>query len=284
MTPIVTIAILIITGAVTMAAFRRPELKQRLIFSPYEILHHKQFERLLTPALIHADWMHFAFNAFTLYCFGKNIELFYGAKTLLFIYLSSILGGGILSLLIHRRHEYQSLGASGGVCGVLFASIFLLPGGSITLFPLPVGVPAYLYAIAFLVYSFVAHRRQRDNIGHDAHMGGAIIGLVLAAMVNPGAVEQAPWMFLAALGVAVTILCLLIFDPGHFLEQRFHFENRSPGDRRAREYDANRELNEKKAEIDRLLDKVSQRGMDKLSRSERKRLDALSKAIYGRKL
>jgi membrane associated rhomboid family serine protease len=283
MTPIVTIAILVITGLVTMLAFHRPELKERLLFNPYEILHHKQYERLLTSALIHADWMHFAFNAFTLYNFGKNIELIYGAKTLLFIYLTSILGGGILSLIIHRQHDYRSLGASGGVCGVLFASIFLLRGGSIMLFPLPFGVPAYIYAILFLVYSFVAHRRQRDNIGHDAHLGGAIVGLLLAAILDPPAVLAAPVMFLTALGVAVAILCVLIFDPGHLLQDRFHFENRSPGNGRSREYDENRDLNEKKAEIDRLLEKVAQKGMANLSGSERKKLDTLSKEIYGGK-
>jgi membrane associated rhomboid family serine protease len=279
MTPTVTIVILVITGLVTLVAFLRPEVKDRLLFDPYEILHHRQYERLLTSALIHADWVHFGFNAFTLYNFGKNIEFIYGAKILLVIYLTSILGGDGLSLLIHRKHEYRSLGASGGVCGVLFASIFLLPGGSIMLYPLPIGIPAYIYAIIFLVYSFVSHRRQRDNIGHDAHLGGAIFGLLLAATVNPHAVGASPWMFFAASVLAVVILCILIFDPGILLESRFHFENRSPGNARSREYDENRALNEKKAEIDRLLDKVAQKGIEKLSNSERKRLDALSKEI-----
>lgn len=147
------------------------------------------------------------------------------------------------------------------------------------LYPLPIGIPAYIYAIIFLVYSFVSHRRQRDNIGHDAHLGGAIFGLLLAATVNPHAVGASPWMFFAASVLAVVILCILIFDPGNLLESRFHFENRSPGNARSREYDENRALNEKKAEIDRLLDKVAQKGIEKLSNSERKRLDALSKEI-----
>jgi len=283
MTPIVTIGILVITGLVTLAAFIRPELRERLIFNPYEILRHKQYERLLTSALIHADWMHFGFNAFSLFSFGRNLEFIYGAKTLLFIYLFSILGGGILSLIIHRNHEYRSLGASGGVCGVIFASIFLLPGGSITLFPLPIGVPAYIYAIIFLVYSFVAHRRQRDNIGHDAHLGGAIVGLLLAAGLEPALVFAMPWMFFTALGLSLAILGFLIFDPGHLFAYRVGSDHYSPGNARSREYDENEELNEKKAEIDRLLEKVSRDGLNRLSSSERKRLDELSREIYGGK-
>jgi membrane associated rhomboid family serine protease len=105
MTPVFTIGILIVTGLVTFAAFSQPELRERLLFSSSEILGQKQYERLFTSALIHGDLMHFAFNAFTLYSFGQNIEMNFGPKVLLFIYLASILGGSRVSLLIYRNQE-----------------------------------------------------------------------------------------------------------------------------------------------------------------------------------
>ena len=137
----VTIVVLVLTGLVTFVAQRRPELKERLLFNPHAILRHKEYGRMLTAGLIHADWIHFAFNAVSFYSFAQHVEWLYGAKTLAAVYVSAILGGSLLSLIIHRHHEYQALGASGGVCGVIFASIFLLPGGSIVMYPLPVPVP-----------------------------------------------------------------------------------------------------------------------------------------------
>jgi membrane associated rhomboid family serine protease len=276
-----TTSILVLTALVTLAAFRKPALRERLIFNPYEILRHKQFERMLTSGLIHADWPHFLFNIITFYNFGQDIELIYGTKTLLLVYLSSILGGSLLSLIIHRHHEYSALGASGGVCGVIFASIFLLPGGSIRMFMIPVEIPNYLYAILFLAFSFVAHRRQVGNIGHDAHLGGAIVGLLVATVLYPQLVLAAPRMFATVLGLALTILALLIFIPAHKINFPRFSHTRSPGNGRSRVYDENRERNRKMAEIDRLLDKVSKEGVDKLSESERKKLSGLSKEIYG---
>jgi membrane associated rhomboid family serine protease len=275
-----TIIVLVVTALASFYAFQRPDIKERWIFNPQAILADKQFYRMITSGLIHADWIHFGFNAFSFYSFGRNIEEVYGAKTLLLIYGSSILGGSLLSLIIHRNHDYRALGASGGVCGVIFASIFLLPGSSITMFPLPIGIPAWLYAVLFLDGSFIAHRKQADNIGHDAHLGGAIVGLLLSAGMYPELVFAAPWMFAAVLGLSLVILMILIFDPAHILDRHLHLNRSTPGGGRLREYDENRGRNQKKAEIDRLLDKVAEKGLDKLSTSERKRLDELSKEVF----
>ena len=103
MTAPLTIVILIVTGVTTYVAFRRPDLKERWMFNPYAILRHKEYERMLTSGLIHADWTHFGFNAFSFYSFGKLIELLYGWKSLVLIYLASILGGSLLSLIIRNR-------------------------------------------------------------------------------------------------------------------------------------------------------------------------------------
>ena len=279
----VTILILLVTGVVTFIAFQRPDLRDRWIFNPHAILRHRQYGRMLTSGLIHADWRHFIFNAFSFYCFGREIENIFGGKVLLLIYLASILGGSALSLAIHRHHEYRALGASGGVCGVIFASIFLLPGGSIFLFLIPVPIPAYVYAVGFLVLSFVAHRRQRGNVGHDAHLGGAIVGLLTATALYPDVVFAEPEMFAAVLVISAIILLVLLQDPLQLLER--HFEPEVPvggGDERTREYEENRRRLRKQEEIDRLLDKVAKRGLPALSAAERQRLDTLSKEVYGR--
>jgi membrane associated rhomboid family serine protease len=278
-----TVAVLLVTALSTFYALRRNDIKERWMFDPQAVLAQKQFYRLLTCGLIHVDWIHFGFNAFSFYSFAQNIEEIYGARPLLLVYGSSILGGSLLSLAVHRNHDYRALGASGGVCGVIFASIFLLPGSSITMFPLPIGVPASLYAVLFLVGSFVAHRRRSDNIGHDAHLGGAIIGLLVAAVLYPESILAAPWMFVSVIGLSLVILAILIFDPIHLLDRHLSANHPSSGGERSREYDEHRRHSQKKAEIDRLLDIAAQKGIDGLSRSQRRRLDELSKDIYGRK-
>ena len=278
-----TIVILLVTAAATLFAFSRPDIKERWMFNPYAILRHKEYERMLTSGLIHADWMHFGFNAFSFYSFGRIIELLYGWKSLVLVYFASMLGGSLLSLIVHRNHDYRALGASGGVCGVIFASIFLLPGGSIVMFPIPVSIPAYLYAVIFLVASFVAHRRQIGNIGHDAHLGGAIVGLLAATAMYPDLVFAAPWMFALVLGLSVAILLVLLLDPLDLLERRFERVETPAGGERDRRYAENRERNLKIAEVDKLLEKVSRSGLQNLTDAERKKLEQLSKEIGGRK-
>jgi membrane associated rhomboid family serine protease len=277
-----TVIILIVTALATLAAFQRPDLRERWIFNPQAILADKQFYRMLTSGLIHADWPHFIFNAFSFYCFARVIEEQLGARSLLLIYGAAIVGGSLLSLCIHRHHEYRALGASGGVCGVIFASIFLLPENRVVMFPLPFGMPPLLYAVIFLAGSYLGHRRQRDNIGHDAHLGGAIIGLITATALYPGMIFAAPKTFAAVLGLSVAVLLLLIFDPLHLRWQRRGQDDETEGGERERRYQENRAKNEKAAEVDRLLEKISRDGIHSLSAAQRERLEKLSRELYGK--
>lgn len=252
------------------------------MFNPRAILADKEFYRMFTCGLIHADWIHFAFNAFSFYSFARTIEMIYGTKTMLLVYVSSIVGGSLLSLIIHRHHEYRALGASGGVCGIIFASIFLLPGSMISVFPLPIGVPAYLYAVIFLVGSFFAHRRGVGNIGHDAHLGGAIVGLLVATAMYPQLIFAEPWMFAGVLCLSLLILGILIFDPLQLLKWPFEHKEEPAGGERMRRYRENNARNKKAAELDELLDKVARDGIQSLSESQRKQMEQLSKELYGR--
>jgi hypothetical protein len=147
------------------------------------------------------------------------------------------------------------------------------------MFPLPIGIPAYLYAVLFLAGSFMAHRSRSDNIGHDAHLGGAIVGLLVATGLYPKWVFAAPWMFAAVLGLSLIILFALIFDPLHLSEWRMARTDSPAGDERSRRYAHNRARNKRLARMDELLDKVSKGGIQDLSISERKELDQLSREL-----
>jgi len=109
----------------------------------------------------------------------------YGSGVAAYIYICSALGAGVLSLILHRHEgSYRALGASGAVCGIIFASIFLIPGGSIIIFPIPLPIPSWAYAILFVFGSIYASNRMNGGIAHDAHLGGALTGIIVAGTIN----------------------------------------------------------------------------------------------------
>lgn len=274
----ITIIVLLITGAMTFVAFQRRELWERWMLKPQPILRAKQYDRMLLSGFIHLNWWHFIFNAFSFYSFAALIELLFGWATLLSVYFAAILGGSALALILHRNESYSALGASGGVCGIIFASIFLLPNGAVQM--IFITIPNYLYAILFLLGSYYCHRKNIGHIAHDAHLGGAIVGLLLTTAMYPEYIAAAPIMFAVVLVLSLTILAMLVFDPFHLLGSRKDAYDVGLGSDRAQRYAANRSRNEKLAEIDQLLEKVSQRGINSLSNKERQRLETLSKEVH----
>ena len=148
----------------------------------------------------------------SLYLFGRTFEWSLGKTDFLLIYFGSVIGGSLLSLYVHRHHDYLAYGASGGVCGIIFAYLLLFPGAGISLY-FAVPIPGWLYAIGFMVGSFIALKQAKDNIGHDAHLGGAIVGLLIAAGLHPQAAAYNWKIFLLVLVPAILLLVYLWLNP-----------------------------------------------------------------------
>src|SRR6185312_8056589 len=209
---IYTFAIIAVTVACSLFGFGNRGFVERFIFSPRQVLAGKEYYRLVTSAFLHANFNHLLMNMISLYFFGSALELSVGPWQFLFIYAMAIIGGSLLSLWLHRNHEYRALGASGGVCGVVFSYIALNPNGTIY-FHLFIPMPAWVYGILFLVGSFIALRRQRDNVGHDAHLGGAIIGLWTTGALQPSAVRENLMWFIILSAIAVALFFYFIKNP-----------------------------------------------------------------------
>ncbi len=202
---------LIIIGLTVYFSYRgftNSSFVNRYLFEPRSILVNKQYERLITSSVLHADWAHLIFNMFSLYSFGSAIELQFGPTTFLTTYLAGILGGNLLALLIHRKENYRALGASGGVCGVIFACIFLIPGSTVFIFGI-LPIPAYIFAVLFMLFSYYGVRAQKGNIGHDAHLGGAIIGLITATALHPSIVPNNPILYPVVMLLSISLMVLL---------------------------------------------------------------------------
>lgn len=145
----------------------------------------KQWDRLISSALLHGDWMHLLFNMMTFYFFAPAVMMFFGIWKFLGIYVGSIIGGGLVSLWMHRKnYSYSAIGASGGVVGLIFAVIAIAPLSTIGLYFI-IDIPAWIFGAAYLFFSIYAMRKQMGNIGHDAHLGGAAVGLLMAIAYAP---------------------------------------------------------------------------------------------------
>jgi membrane associated rhomboid family serine protease len=259
-----SLLLIAVTCAVSYAGFRYREVEEKLIFRPENILTGKEYYRLVTSAFLHSGWSHLIWNMVGLYIFGRILEWSLGAMDLLLIYFGSVIGGSLLSLYVHRHHDYLAYGASGGACGVIFAYLLLFPGAGIGLY-FVVPIPGWLYAIGFMVGSFVAMKRAKDNIGHDAHLGGAIVGLLIAAALHPQAVRYNWLIFLLVLVPAILLLVYLWVNPlllpiPSFLDPAMRAVNRRS------ELPAHKREN---MEVDALLDKVAKDGVHSLTAKER---------------
>ncbi len=189
----VTLVIILITVVVSVLAFSNQELFRRFVFNAYDIKHFKNTYRFLSYALIHGDWIHLLVNMMVLFSFGRIVEQYYGfyfgLKGILY-YLLLYVGGTALSTLpSYGKHKddysYTAVGASGAVSAVVFASIVFDPLNKIYIFLIPFGIPAIIFGILYLVYSWYMGKKNIDNIGHDAHFWGAVFGFVFTILLKP---------------------------------------------------------------------------------------------------
>jgi membrane associated rhomboid family serine protease len=187
--PFTLLIILAVTCIVSVMAFSNRSLVDDLILWPPAIERKKQYWRLATYGLIHADGSHLFFNMLTLYFFGRIMEPVLNESIGAYGFGLFYVGGLIVSILptyLKNRHNsnYRSLGASGAVSAVLFAFILYAPWTKILVFFLP--VPAIIYAVLYVVYSVYMDQRGQGNINHSAHLWGAAYGVIFAVVVNPG--------------------------------------------------------------------------------------------------
>ena len=185
-----TIVIVAITVLVSWRAFNDRALMERMILWPPAVERRKQYDRLLGYGFVHADWMHLLFNMITLWSFGTAVERVFSEMItpvgFLLFYLSAIVVSILPTYIAHRNDpNYRSLGASGGVSAVLFAFILFDPWSKLIIFPIPVPIPAFLFAILYVAYSIWMDRRGRDNVNHSAHLWGAAYGLLFTVLLEP---------------------------------------------------------------------------------------------------
>ena len=190
----VTIIIIIFTVLVSIQAFNRVDIFERLKHHPYTEYRYKEYYRWITSGLIHADYVHLGLNMFVLWQFGGVVEQiyqaqfgdFFGRVLYLLMYFSAIAVADLPTFWKHRdQPHYAAVGASGAVSAVLFTFILFYPWAELSLYGV-IPFRAIVGGTLYLIYEQWASRNANDNIGHDAHFAGAIYGIVFTVILEPG--------------------------------------------------------------------------------------------------
>ncbi len=264
----VATVLLILTGLVTFQGLRRNEYQERYAFDIDGILLGKQYDRMISSGFLHANWIHFAFNMVGLLSFAMTLELVLGVPKMILLYFGSLIGGSLLSLYVHRNHaNYRAVGASGAVSGIVFASIILFPDKGISFVGLDVEFPRWFMAILFIVISIWGIKTGGGNIGHDAHLGGAFAGILLAMGLAPDLAFNNTWIIaLTVIPIGIFIL-LIIRDPAILMIENYW------GDSAGKIVQMTKPRPSNVKTIDDILDKINKKGIDSLTKKEKQLLD-----------
>ncbi|RZK53945.1 MAG: rhomboid family intramembrane serine protease [Pedobacter sp.] len=198
-TPVASI-IFIFTLITSIYAFNDNQLYGKFMFHPYTVSKGKKIYTFITSGLIHADWMHLIFNMFTFYFFAFKLETMIGSWQFGLLYFLGLVLSDIPTLVKHKDHFwYNSLGASGAISAVLFSYILFDPTTLLIVMFIP--MPAVIFAVLYLVYSWYMSKKGTDNIGHDAHFFGALTGLIFTVIAVPGIIPNFLHQIAGALGL-----------------------------------------------------------------------------------
>lgn len=201
----ISYAIIIFTCILSILCFRDLTLFDKLKFNAYDVRHSNQWYRFFSYGFLHAGWLHLCINMFVLYSFGYLVEqhLHYHFPQKYILYYPLLYIGGLLISILpaYAKHKndvfYNSVGASGAVSAVVFSSIILYPLGKVSLFFIPIGIPSPVFGVLYIAYEYYMSKKANDNIGHDAHLWGAIFGVVYTIAIKPSLANN----FLSMIGL-----------------------------------------------------------------------------------
>ncbi|MEZ4829749.1 MAG: rhomboid family intramembrane serine protease [Bacteroidia bacterium] len=286
----ISVALILINVYVSYQGFSQLKslFEDRYIFDVDRILIDRDYKRLVTSGFLHGGWAHLLLNMYSLYIFSAALGTPYiglGILPYLFLYFISLVGGNLTALFVHRNHgDYRALGASGAVSGVMFAAIVIFPGMEISFIYPPIPIAGWVFALGYVLISIYGSAVRLGNIGHEAHLGGAVTGMIAGIIFRPYAFMAQPWLISSILIFMALFLLVIARKPEYlfpgFLKSRLRYlwESRNhkgpqvsaaKGSRRS-------DFSSREEELNHLLDKLGKLGMKGLSEAERKRLKELS--------
>jgi len=187
---LIPVTSLLIAGNViaSLFAFSNAQFMERNLFHVGPILSRKEWHRMVTSGFLHGGFLHLFVNMYVLFMFGGFVEQMLGTTSYLIVYFAALLGGNAWALLENKtKSSYRALGASGATSGIVMSFILFRPFEQLMIFPIPFFMPAVVIGVLFLVGSAILAQRENKTIGHEAHLGGALAGLLVTILLAPRA-------------------------------------------------------------------------------------------------
>lgn len=264
------VILLIANGLVSWKGFQDDSFFKKFMFHVDSILIGKDYRRLISSGFLHGNTTHLIVNMLSLYFFAPVVTHVLSDMWMVIIYMASLLGGNLFSLFIQRNNgQYSAIGASGAVSGIVFAAIALYPNMTLYLF-FAIPMPAYVYGLGYMVYSINGIRKQSDNIGHEAHFGGAVVGVLAAILLLPKILETNLLTISFILVPVAVFIAILLFKP-RLLMIGLDYERNQKYLTRDDYYNLSQAQKQKR--LDYLLDKINTKGMDSLTAEEKQFLE-----------
>ena len=162
------------------------------MYVPYEVKYNKAYYRMLSHIFIHADWTHLSFNMISLYFLGSFLETQWSYEFGLmgnYYFIILYFGGALIATVwpYYRNSEnpaYRSLGASGAVSSVVFATMLWYPQLELYLMFIPIPIKAYILGPLYLAVEYYSMKRGGTGVAHDAHLGGALFGILFVLLID----------------------------------------------------------------------------------------------------
>ncbi len=277
--------IMIITGLTTYKGLRDSQYFDAYKFHVDKILIGKEYKRLITSGFLHGGWLHYGFNMIALLSFSLSLEMIFGYTKFLIIYFGSKIGGSLLALFIHRNHgDYSAIGASGAISGVVMSSILLFPDADIGFVIIPFKMKSWIFALLFIVISVFGIKSQKGRIGHEAHLGGALTGILISLLFQPSILTDSLWIVLITALPIIAFLILIVRNPNVLLIDKYWGETLSKRKFTKEKRKPKSDLRvvskkEKEETLNHLLDKIKKSGINSLSEKEKDLLEKLKNDI-----
>jgi membrane associated rhomboid family serine protease len=193
----ITYILMGITILVSLYAFKNQDIYRRFMMNPYAIDRRNEYYRFVTSGFIHGDHLHLIVNMFSFYFFGPTIEVLFaeqfgvmGKVYFVMLYLLAIVVSDVPTFFKNKHNPgYNSLGASGGVAAVIFAFILFRPLDNLYLYA-AIPIKGFIFGVAYILFSYYQGKKANDNINHDAHLWGALFGLIFCIILHPPVIGE----------------------------------------------------------------------------------------------
>lgn len=274
--PIATITIVITTCIVSYRAFKDKNLMMIYQLSTEGVFIQKMYFKLLYSALVHLNWLHLICNMIAFFSFGAFLEYLCGSFALIMVYSLAVMISSGFSLYENRYNPYYiSIGASGGVFGIILLSVVIKPEALLSLFFLPVGIPGWIMGMILLWTSYIGMKSKSNNkIDHSAHLSGAITGALFGFILNPTTIINNP---ISSISIALSIISIVVLYV--YPNSTVIFHDLKSFKKKVVKILEKYMKDWRQTQVDILLDKVKIKGTVNLNFFERKALDKISRNI-----